>query len=255
MLKITIITVCYNSVSTISDTIASVVRQNYDNIEHIIVDGGSTDGTLDIVRSAPGISNYISESDNGIYDAMNKGVALASGEVIGVLNADDFYPDSDVLNSVAQIFLDQPDIDMVLGDVDFVRSVNVTKMVRSYSAIKFSPWKLRFGFMPPHPGAFIKKSAYDQVGQYKLGYKIGADFDMFVRMLLVHKLDYVKLEKNLVRMRVGGVSTSGFGSYITSTKEILRSLNENEIYSNVFMILMRLPIKYVQKILPQWKVK
>ncbi|MFW5446696.1 MAG: glycosyltransferase, partial [Methylophagaceae bacterium] len=111
-------------------------------------------------------------------------------------------------------------------------------------------WHLRFGLMPPHPGAFIRKTVYEKVGRYKLGYKIGADFDMFVRMLLVHKLPYKKLNRTLVRMRMGGVSTSGFESYLTSTKEMLRSLSENHIYSNLIMVLIRLPVKYLQKILP-----
>ena len=247
LISVSIITVCYNSSRYVRTAIESVLSQSYPNIEYIIIDGGSADGTLSILKSYKNISCVISEPDKGIYDAMNKGIARASGDVIGILNSDDFYPHSEVVTDVVDVFINNPDIDMVLGNVDFVQNNDLTRVVRRYSVKYFLPWHLRFGFMPPHPGAFIKKSAYKQVGQYKLGYKIGADFDMFVRMLLVQNLSYKKLKKTLVRMRLGGVSTSGLESYITSTKEMQRSLRENKIYSNLVMVLMRLPIKFFQK--------
>lgn len=249
-MKISIITVCHNSSLYIRSAIESVLSQSYADIEYIVIDGGSSDGTRAIINEyIDRISHIISEPDQGIYDAMNKGIALASGEVIGVLNSDDFYPNSEVISNVVQTLLVQPDVNMVLGNVDFVHASNLTKIARRYSSLNFAPWKLRFGFMPAHPGTFIKKSVYDQVGLYKVGYKIGADFDMFVRMLLVHKLSYTTLNQILVRMRMGGVSTSGFKSYSTSTTEMLRSLNENQVYSNVLMVLIRLPIKFLQNTL------
>jgi len=248
-LKISIITVCYNSVECLSSAIDSVRSQSHPDIEYIIIDGGSTDGTLSILeRYSDCIAHIVSETDKGIYDAMNKGVALATGDLIGILNSDDFYPHSDVISQVIQVFKDNPNTDLVLGNIDFVNACDLTRPVRLYSSFKFSPWKMRFGFMPAHPAAFIKKSAYDEVGLYKLGYKIGADFDMFVRMLMVAKLPYIKLNETLVRMRVGGVSTSGLRSYLTSTNEILRSLRENQIYSNSLFVLMRLPVKFFQKV-------
>lgn len=248
-MRVSIITVCYNSTQYIRTAIESVIIQDYSDIEYIIIDGSSTDSTISIVSEYKDrIAHIVSEPDKGIYDAMNKGIALATGDVIGILNSDDFYPHNEVISDVVKVFERNPDIDMVLGNVDFVKPDNLNKIVRKYSSFNFSPWKLRFGFMPAHPAAFIKESAYEQVGMYKLGYKIGADFDMFVRMLVVQKLHYVKLNKVLVRMRTGGVSTSGMMSYVTATKEMMRSLKENNIFTCWSFILIRLSIKLVQSL-------
>ena len=248
-MKLTVITVCYNSSHYIRSAIESVLAQTHENIEYILIDGGSIDGTMEIINEYVGrVTHIVSEPDKGIYDAINKGIALATGEVIGILNSDDFYSYPEVLSDVANKFEQNPDVEMVIGNVDFVSPTDLTKTVRTYCSANFSSWKLRFGFMPAHPGTFIKKSAYEQVGEYKLGYQIGADFDMFVRMLMVHKLRYSILNKTLVRMRMGGVSTSGLKSYITSTKEMMRSLDENQVYSNILMVLMRLPVKFFQKL-------
>jgi len=252
-MKISIITVCFNAEKTLSSAIRSVQEQDYDDIEYIVVDGGSSDRTVETANEFENvIACFISEPDDGIYDAMNKGIARATGEVVGILNADDFYPNAHVVSSVASHFEEASKVSMVLGNVDFVLSDELNKPVRNYSSFKFSPWKMRFGFMPAHPAAFIKMSAFESVGNYKLGYKIGADFDIFVRMLVVEKLPYIKVNENFVRMRLGGVSTSGVASYITTTKEILRSLKENNIYSNCGMVLLRLPIKFVQLLFSKW---
>lgn len=255
-MKISIITVCFNSSLFIRTAIESLLSQTYTDIEYIVIDGGSTDGTVETVMEyAEKIAHIVSEPDRGIYDAMNKGLAMASGDIIGILNSDDFYPHADVLADVVKEFEQNPEVDMVLGNVEFVLPKDLKKSIRLYSSAHFSAWKLRFGFMPAHPGAFIKKTAYQQAGMYKLGYKIAADFDMFVRMLLARQLRYVTLDKVLVRMRVGGVSTLGLTSYVMSTKEIVRSLKENEIYSNVLMVLMRLPIKFVQIMLAKFSTR
>jgi glycosyltransferase involved in cell wall biosynthesis len=244
-----VITVSFNSAEFIKSAIESVLSQSYSDIEYIVIDGSSTDGTQYIIQSYSGrISRVVSEPDKGIYDAMNKGVALATGDIIGILNSDDFYPSSNVIARVAENFKKNDGVDLVLGNVDFVYEDNLTKAVRFYSSYKFKPWKMRFGFMPAHPGAFIRRSAYEKIGNYKLGYKIGADFDMFVRMLVVSKLSYVTVNETFVRMRIGGVSTSGFESYKISTLEMLRSLNENNVYSNILFVLVRLPFKAVQKL-------
>lgn len=246
-MKISIITVCFNAEKTLLDTIRSIHEQDYGDIEYIVIDGGSSDGTVQIANEfSRVITRFVSEADKGIYDAMNKGIDMASGDVIGILNADDFYPNSCVISEVVNSFRNNPEVKMVLGNVDFVSEGDLNKPVREYSSFKFEPWKMRFGFMPAHPAAFIKKSAYKQVGNYKLGYKIAADFDMFVRMLVVEKFSFIKVNKTYVRMRVGGVSTSGVSSYITTTKEILRSLSENKVYSNYLLVLIRLLIKFAQ---------
>lgn len=249
-MKISIITVCYNSAQFLESAITSVLSQTHPHIEYIVIDGGSTDGTLAILSDySEQVAHLISETDQGIYDAMNKGLALASGDVIGILNSDDFYPHENVISEVVSTFETSPLVDMILGNVDFVSPEDLTKPIRFYSSFKFEAWKMHFGFMPAHPGGFIRRSAYEKVGDYKLGYKIGADFEWFVRAFLVHKLSYIKLDKTLVRMREGGVSTSGFKSYLISTNEILCALRNNGIYSNLFFVLIRLPIKAFQKMI------
>jgi len=246
---ISIITVSYNSERFISLAIESVISQCNCNIEYVIIDGASKDSTVSIVESFGGrVTHFVSEPDKGIYDAMHKGLALATGDVIGILNSDDFYPYPSVIADVVQAFADNPDLDMVLGNVDFVHPYDLTRPVRFYSSFNFIPWKMRFGFMPAHPAAFIKRSAYEEVGGYKLGYKIGADFEWFVRAFLVRELSYVKLNNTLVRMREGGVSTSGLKSYWVSSKEQLRALRENGVYSNLAFVLIRLPIKFLHKV-------
>ena len=248
-MNVSIITVCFNSEDFLNHAIESILGQDIE-IEYIVIDGASEDNTISIIKTFDGkITHFISEPDKGIYDAMNKGLALASGDVIGILNSDDFYPNANVIVDVLQTFADNPSVDMVLGNVDFVLPSDLTKPVRFYSSFNFKPWKMRFGFMPAHPAAFIKRSAYEKVGPYKLGYKIGADFEWFVRAFLVHKLSYVKLNKTFVRMREGGVSTSGLKSYWVSSKDMLRALRENGVYSNLLFVLVRLPIKFAHKVL------
>jgi glycosyltransferase involved in cell wall biosynthesis len=255
-LKISIITVCYNSAEFIKTAIESVFSQNYADIEYIVIDGGSTDGTLDILNEYKNsISHLISEPDKGIYDAMNKGIALVKGDVVGILNSDDFYPNSNVITNVANMFNQNPDIDMLLGNVDFVSPNDLKKRVRFYSSVDFSQWKLRFGLMPAHPGAFIKKSAYNRIGQYKLGYRIAADFDMFIRLLLVNQCTFKKLNQCLVRMRMGGISTAGLGSNLIATNEMVRALTENNVYSNTFLVSFRLPVKFAHLLLVKLGIK
>jgi len=247
-IKITIITVSLNSEKYISTAINSVLSQSYSNIEYIVVDGGSTDGTLDIVKSyGARISNIISESDDGLYDAMNKGIKASTGEVIGFLNSDDFYVDNLVIFRVAQLYQDNPNLDIALGDVDFICPGSQNKITRTFSSFGFAPWKLRFGLMPPHPSSFISRSAYHLVGRYSLGYIIAADFEWFCRALLVYNLKYLRINRVLVRMRTGGVSTSGMKSYYISSLEMLRALKNNNIYSNFLFVLFRLPVKFILK--------
>ncbi len=248
-MKVSIITVCFNSEATIRDAIESVLAQKYLDIEYIIVDGQSTDKTLEIVREYQGrLAKIISEPDKGIYDAMNKGIAIATGDVIGILNSDDFYRTDNSISEVVAAFLKSPTTDMVLGGVDFVNEDELSQAVRYYKSTGFKPWKLRFGLMAPHPSAFIRREAYNQVGTYKLNYKISADFDFFVRALLVYKLSFITEDKVWVRMRIGGISTSGLKSYKVSTQEMLRSFKENELYTNIFFLLLRLPLKLLQLI-------
>lgn len=248
-LKISLITVSFNSEKTIRGTIESVLSQNYENIEYIVIDGGSTDSTLDIINGYKDkIQVIVSEPDSGIYDAMNKGVILSSGEVIGVINSDDFYPDNNVITTVVDVFEENISSELVLGGIDFVKNTDLNKSVRKYSSKYFVPWMMRFGVMPPHPASFIRKKAYDRIGQYKLDYKIAADFDLLLRLLNIDKTPYTKLDQVCVRMRLGGVSTEGLSSFKVISNEILKSLKENDIYSNSLFVLLRVVSKIKQLI-------
>ena len=246
-MKISIITVCFNSEKTIRDTIESVLGQDYSNIEYIIIDGESNDDTLNIVNEYAGhINTVVSESDKGIYDAMNKGIQLATGDVIGILNSDDFFEYSSVISDVVNQFKSSPESSLVFGDVIIVEPSNTQKIVRFYNADKFRTWKLKFGWMPPHPASFIKRSVYKQVGSYSLDYKIAADYELFVRMLMLHKLSYTRINKVLVRMRVGGLSTSGFKSNYLLNSEIVKACKRNGIYTNLFFVLLKIPFKLLE---------
>lgn len=248
-MKISIITVCYNSEKTIRDTIESVLTQDYTNIEYIIVDGGSSDGTLDVINEYKDrIDSIVSEPDNGIYDAMNKGIQSATGDVIGILNSDDFYANPNVISEVVNQFISNPDLSMVFGDIVFVEPSNTEKIVRYYGSRKFKAWKLRFGWMPPHTASFIKRSTYEQVGTYSFNYKIAADYELFVRILMVHKLSYFRINRVLVKMRVGGVSTSGFKNSLLLNLEIVKACKSNGIYTNLLFVLLKIPFKILELI-------
>ncbi len=242
--KVSIITVSYNSSNTIKDTIQSVLEQTYSNIEYIIVDGASNDATVDIIKSFGNrISKFISEADCGMYDAMNKGIKLASGDIIGMLNADDFFSSHDIIETVAKSFKDK-NLDVLYGDVQFVNPNNLNKIVRYYSSKRFIPNKFKFGIMPAHPSFYVKRELFDKFGFYKTDYKIGADFELLVRFLYKNKLKYQYLEKPFVTMRTGGVSNQSYKSRILLNQEIKRACLENSIKTNYFNIYS----KYLRKI-------
>ncbi len=246
-LKISIITVSFNSGLTIRDTVESVLAQSFTSVEYIIVDAGSSDCTLSIIQEYNNkIAKVISEPDQGIYDAMNKGVNAATGDVVGILNSDDFFEHKDVLSHVAGVFSRKPDVDMVFGDVVFVNPDNLSKVVRYYSGLRFSAWKLRFGWMPPHPATFVKRSVYQACGLYNLRYKIAADYEIFVRWLLVNRLCYSHTNRVLVRMRTGGLSTSGLRNSLLLNREIVDACKSNGIYTNFFLIMSKVPLKLLE---------
>ena len=243
-MKISIITATYNSAETIKDTLISVNNQDYPNIEHIIIDGKSKDNTLDIVREyGKRVTIIVSEPDKGIYDAMNKGIRAATGDIVGILNSDDFFTSDDIISTVALTF-NNNNIDALYGDIHFVNPDNLDKTVRYYSSKIFKPSLFRFGFMPAHPSFYMKKSEYDKHGYYSLDYKIAADYDLLIRYLYKYKVKSIYLNKDFVTMRTGGVSTENFRSRVLLNKEIVKACRKYGIKSSMLL----LPLKYLYKI-------
>ena len=243
-MRISIITATFNSSVHVADCVKSVNNQTYHDIEHIIVDGASKDNTLEIVNGIPNrVEKIISEPDKGIYDAMNKGIQAATGDVIGILNSDDFFTSDDVIQTVVDSFKNN-DIDALYGDVHFVSPDNLSKSVRYYSSSVFKPSLFRCGFMPAHPSFYMKKECYDKYGLYALDYKIASDYDLLIRYLYKEKIKYKYIKKDFVTMRTGGVSTENFNSRVTLNKEIVRACRKYGIYTNLFM----LSLKYLYKI-------
>ena len=243
MKKITIITVCFNSQETIRDTIQSVLSQDYPEIEYIVVDGASTDHTPEILAEySDRIACVISEPDDGIYDAMNKGIHQASGDFIGILNSDDVYRDKTVISKVVQE-IESSGADALFADLCIVERNNLNKVIRYCSAKKFRIWKIRWGMTIPHPTFFVSRDSYEKYGLYKINYRVSADFELIARFLYHHSVSYVYLPQNIVKMRHGGISTTGLWGRIHQNLEIVRACRENNIYTNIFMVAMKLPFK------------
>lgn len=241
-LKISIITSTFNSGKTVKDTIESVLRQSYTDFEYIIKDGGSKDDTLDIISGyAPQFGNklkVVSEPDKGIYDAMNKGLQLATGDVVGLLNSDDFYTSDDTLKTIADAY-EQYGADAIYGDIHFVNDEDLTKCVRYYSSAIFSRPLMRYGMMPAHPSFYCKRSVYEKYGYFDTSYKIAADFESLLRFIYIGKINTKYIKKDFVTMRTGGASTADFASRKLIMKEHLRALKENGVYSNAFLLSLR----------------
>lgn len=241
-MKISIITAAYNSGATLCDTIESVLRQSYPDIEYIIVDGASKDDTMGIVhRYEPKFGSrlkVISEPDKGIYDAMNKGIRMATGEVVGILNSDDFFTSNDVIQKVADAF-EAEEVDAVYGDIHFVKDDNLKKYTRYFSSRYFRPWLLRFGFMPAHPSFYCKRAIFEKYGLYDLQYRTSSDFEMMVRLFAKHHIKAKYLDMDFVTMRTGGESTAGLASKIRVNRDVAKSLKLHGIYSNQAMQAVR----------------
>lgn len=248
-MKISIITATYNSADTIRDTIESVLAQDYDNWEHIIVDGNSKDNTMEIVEDYSdrykGRCICISEPDNGIYDAMNKGVGMATGKILGLLNSDDFFTCNDVLSTIARNF---NDTDAVYGDIHFVDPSNLNKCVRHYSSKGFRRWKMRLGFMPAHPSFYCLKDIYERHGLFDTSYKIAADFEQLLRLIYIEGIKTRYVAKDFVTMRTGGASTNGLKSHLRIMREHRRAFRTHGLKGGAFLDLLRYPVKVLELI-------
>lgn len=239
-MKISIITATWNSGETLRDTLESVLSQSFQDFEHIIVDGLSRDNTLKIVKELEpkynGRLKIVSEKDKGLYDAMNKGIAMADGDVIGILNSDDFYTSSDVLQRVAD---EIGEVDAVYGDIHYVNSDNLSKCVRYYSSKGFKRWKMRLGFMPAHPSFYCRRAVYARYGLFDLDFKVAADFEQLLRLIFVNRIYTKYIPIDFVTMRTGGASSSGFQSHKTIIRDHMLAYKKNGIYSNYILEGMR----------------
>lgn len=253
-MKISVITATYNSSATVLCTMKSLFNQTHKDWQWIVVDGKSSDGTVELIKenikkfSMGGGNNQIqiiSEKDNGLYDAMNKGISMAKGDVIGILNSDDFYTSNDILETINKTF-EYNDCDAVYGDIHFVRENNLSKCVRYYSSKNFKRKKMIMGFMPAHPSFYCRKYVYQNYGLFNTQYRIAADFEQLLRLIYKERIQTKYIEKDFVTMRMGGVSTSGFESRRQIMKEQLRAFKENHIKTNIFLLSLRYIIKLTE---------
>jgi glycosyltransferase involved in cell wall biosynthesis len=239
--------VSYNSERTIEKTIKSVIEQSYRNIEYIIIDGNSSDLTLDIIKKYDDfIFYYVSEPDNGIYHAMNKGIKVATGELVCILNSDDTLYNSMVIERMME-FYNNNCVDALIGNV-IQHDIN-NRMMRFYSSEKWSPEKLKIGFMPPHPSVFLRRCLFNELGDYNIRFKIAADYELITRFFLNYKISWVYLDIITTSMLIGGVSNSGLSSYKIISKEIQQSLKLNGVKFLGIIIHMRFLFKIKELIM------
>lgn len=252
-MKVSLITACYNSAGTIGDTVRSVFAQRCRApVEYIVVDGASTDGTVGVVRSvrqeiaksgARVVGRLVSEPDEGLYDALNKGIGRATGDIVGILNADDRFDDERVLDDVVAAFEADPGLDCVYGDVRFFRG-DSTRTVRYYSSRRWRPWMHNWGFMPAHPTVYVRRSVFDRFGTYRTGYDISADFEWMVRCFCRGRMRARYLPRCFVAMRLGGKSTAGLKALVRLNVENVRANRAN----GYFCVLPMMVPKYLFKI-------
>lgn len=237
-MKISLITATYNSAETLRDTMQSVLNQTFKDVDYIVVDGGSKDATMDIVKEFEpqfeGRLRWVSERDKGIYDAMNKGVRMAQGDIVGILNSDDFFASDKVLETVNNAFTENPTIEGVYADVRYVDWHDTGKTVRMFSGKDFKREKLCWGKMPPHPSFYVRRGCYDKCGLYSLDYPICADYDMFVKMIWEANIKTLYINDVFVNMRSGGTSSSGIRVHRKIMKERMRCVCEHNLPSNFF---------------------
>lgn len=237
-MKITIITATYNSAATVRDTLASVQSQSYPDIEHLIIDGASSDATLSIVREFDHVAACHSQKDRGIYDAMNRGISYATGDIVGILNSDDVYVNNTTIASVIQVFA-ETGADAVYGDLNYVQADDLNKVVRRWRAGAFDRQSFKWGWMPPHPSFFVKRELYEKFGKFNLEFRSAADYELMLRMAHKHQISCAYLPQVLVKMRTGGVSNASFKNRIRANREDLRAWQVNDLHPYFFTLWLK----------------
>ena len=238
-MKLSIITATYNSRKFINDCLRSVHSQNYNNIEHIVVDGNSSDGTLSLLNSKQDqINKLISEPDKGVYEAMNKGIEIATGDVIGFLNSDDFYIDNEILFKVAKVFMKNPLIEACYADLVYIDQINKSKIIRYWKSNKFIAGSFSKGWRPPHPTFFVRSSVYKKFGKFDLDYKISSDYELMMRFLEIYKINVCYIPEIWVKMRIGGLSNKSLKTIIEQNIEDLNALEKHKLPKNIFIFFI-----------------
>jgi len=244
-MKISIITATYNSAATVRDTLNAVKEQDYADVEHIIIDGMSTDDTLTIVSGFPHVAKVVSEKDKGIYDAMNKGIGLATGEIIGILNSDDLYIDHTVLSAIAQVFAD-PAVMTVYADLQYIDAGDVNRIRRTWVAGPFKKKNFYYGWMPPHPTFFVRKEVYRQTGLFCSDLRSAADYELMLRILLKYGFSVRYLPRVIVKMRMGGMSNASLNNRLRANKEDRLAWKLNGLKPNFFTLYLK-PLRKVHQ--------
>lgn len=270
-MKISVVTVTFNSGKTVEDTIKSVLSQEYKDYEYLVVDGGSKDNTVEIIKKYEplfeGRMRWISEKDKGMYDGINKGIKMATGDVVGIINSDDFYHRTDIFDKINEAFSENSErlevreerdevreerfvnckkgdrVEAIYGDVRFVNPDNLEKTVRYYSSKNWKPWRFRFGFMPAHPSFFTLRENFEKYGYYQYDYHIGADYELLIRHLYTNKVPAKYIPLDFMKMRTGGRSTEGIKANIRLNKEIVRACAENGIWTCLPLLFMKYFVK------------
>jgi len=244
--RISVITAAFNAAATLGRTLDSVAAQTHPAVEHIVIDGASTDGTVEMIQQRGAhLAQWVSEADRGIYDAMNKGLALASGDIFCFLNADDHYASDTILAEVAQQ-MEARNLDALLGDVVFFHPDRPEHVVRRYRSDRFRPERLAYGWMPAHPAVFLRRAVVERVGAFRTDYRIAGDYEYLVRVFADPALRYAHLPQVMVKMQTGGASTAGLRSTVLLNREVLRACRENGVDTNMLKILSKYPAKLLE---------
>ncbi|MFT3703627.1 MAG: glycosyltransferase family 2 protein [Agriterribacter sp.] len=241
-MKVSIITTAYNSASTIGDTLHCIRQQDYPDIEHIIIDGNSSDKTVAIVKEFPHVAKLVSERDDGIYDAMNKGIALATGDIIGILNSDDVYTSPEVISLIVKTFKENPWAQATYADLQFVQRDDLTKVVRSWKAGKYKKNSFYYGWMPPHPTFFVRRNVYEKAGIFNPTLGSAADYELMLRILLKYNMPAAYINKIIIKMRMGGISTHSLKNRLTANRQDRIAWKINQLTPFPFTLYLK-PIR------------